>query len=175
MVHIFISYAKKDTHPLAKKPFATINIMAGFSAWMDKRLESGESWALQIQEEIDKADLVIVLLSPDVNRRPTASQRRNFVLNEIDYAQQEHKPLEPIMAQLTKMPVQIAGLEYIDFTNDENAAMHQLLARLQKLNPQPVIHTPVLGPVPNPKPSSIPRRNLPLIGAINPGNNAGTA
>jgi formylglycine-generating enzyme required for sulfatase activity len=137
MPHIFISYAKKDTRALAEKLFETISEMEGFSAWMDNSLDAAESWALQIQEQIDEADLVLVLLSPDVNRKPTAQQRRSFVLNEIDYTQQEGKPILPIMAQQAKMPVQIAGLEYVDFTRDTKGATERLLRNLRELYPPP--------------------------------------
>jgi formylglycine-generating enzyme required for sulfatase activity len=142
MPHIFISYAKKDTRPIAERLFVSINSIEGFSAWMDKSLEAAESWALQIQEEIDKADLLIVLLSPDVNRRVTEAQRRSFVLNEIDYAQQLNKRILPLMVRQTIMPVQIAGLEYIDFTQDEQVGWERLYGRLQKLIPLPLIAEP---------------------------------
>ena len=106
MPHIFISYAKKDTRALAQALFAALNDVAGISAWMDMSLEADSSWAGQIQHEIDRCDYVVVLLSPDVNRAVTATQRRSFVLNEIDYVQQENKPILPVMVQQTKMPVQ---------------------------------------------------------------------
>jgi formylglycine-generating enzyme required for sulfatase activity len=156
MPHIFISYAKKDTRPLADKLFDMINGMESFSAWMDKSLEAGNFWAQEIQDEIDKADLMIVLLSPDVNRRPTPTQDRSFVLNEIDFAKQESKPIVPIMAQQTRMPVQIAGLEYIDFMRDEKAGMRRLLGRLQKLslNEPSIASPPASGASPSPKASA---------------------
>jgi formylglycine-generating enzyme required for sulfatase activity len=152
MPHIFISYAKKDSRPLAEKLFETISGMEGFSAWMDSSLDAAESWALQIQEQIDEADLVLVLLSPDVNRKPSATQRRSFVLNEIDYTQQEGKPILPIMAQQAKMPVQIAGLEYIDFTQDRKAAIERLIETLREIYPAPppppmVEASPVSAPI----------------------------
>jgi formylglycine-generating enzyme required for sulfatase activity len=138
MPHIFISYAKKDSRLLAENLFTTINEMEGFSAWMDESLEAAESWALQIQAEIDRADLVIVLLSPDVNRSPSQGQRRSFVLNEIDYAQQDNKPILPIMARQTKMPVQIAGVQYIDFTEDARKGLERLFRLLQSMNSKPI-------------------------------------
>ena len=116
MPHVFISYAKRDTRPLADALYIALNAVPGLSAWMDKSLQAGSSWAYQIQDEIDKADYVVVLLSPDVNRRPSATQRRSFVLNEIDYAQEGHKPILPAMAIRTRTPVQLAGTQYIDLT-----------------------------------------------------------
>lgn len=120
MPHIFISYAKKDTRALAEALFAALNALPGISAWMDMSLEADSSWAGQIQYEIDRCDYIVVLLSQDVNRAATAAQRRSFVLNEIDYAQQENKAILPVMVQPTKMPVQLAGIQYIDLTNRPN-------------------------------------------------------
>ena len=114
MPHIFISYAKRDTRKLAESLYQLLVTVPGVTTWMDMSLEADASWAYQIQQEIDRADYVIVLLSPDVNRPVTGKQRRSFVLNEIDYAQQDNKPILPILVLQTKMPVQLAGIQYID-------------------------------------------------------------
>lgn len=117
MPHIFISYAKKDTRQLAENLYQALNAVPGLTAWMDMSLEADSSWAQQIQNEIDCCDYFIVLLSPDVNRRETDTQARSFVLNEIDYAQQDRKPILPVMAIRTRQPVQIAGIQYVDLTH----------------------------------------------------------
>ena len=119
MPHIFISYAKKDTRELAEALHKALVRISGTTAWMDRVLEPDESWAAQIMEEIDACDYFVVLLSPDVNRQVTPVQRRSFVLNEIDYVQQleQHKPILPVMVIKTKMPIQIAGIQYIDLTD----------------------------------------------------------
>lgn len=117
MPHIFISYAKKDTRQLAQALAAALNALPETSAWMDHSLDADSSWANQIQTEIDRADYIIVLLSPDVNRAATPTQSRSFVLNEIDYAQQDNKPILPVMVYRTRVPVQIAGIQYIDLTS----------------------------------------------------------
>jgi hypothetical protein len=132
MPHVFISYAKVDTRPLAEELFSLINEMEGFSAWMDSSLEPASSWANQIQREIQKADLVLVLLSPDVNREESEHQRRSFVMNEIDFAQQVHKRILPVMAQPTFVPVQIAGLEYIDLTKNKEQGLKRLISSIQR-------------------------------------------
>jgi formylglycine-generating enzyme required for sulfatase activity len=141
-MHIFISYAKADTYNLAIQLRDELRKLAGVTVWMDETLEPGESWALQIQQEIDAADSVIVLLSPDINRPISGTQHRSFVLNEIDYAQQENKPIIPIMAQPTRIPVQIAGVQYIDFTVDPTKGMISLIRKIARQgNVQPEIPT----------------------------------
>jgi hypothetical protein len=143
MFHLFISYSKKDTSELAKKLFNALKD-DGFSAWMDEDLISGESWSKQIEAELTKADIVIVLLSPDVNRTKSSKQDRSFVLNEIDYAQTLHKPILPIMAESIVPPVQLAGIQYIDFTKDAEAGYAKLLKTLgvSKPPPQVVLFSP---------------------------------
>lgn len=126
-MHIFISYAKIDSYQLAVELRDTLQSLDGITAWMDEDLEPAESWASQIQNEINRCDYMIVLLSPDVNRKES---RRSFVLNEIDYAQQIDKPIIPIMAQQTIMPVQIAGIQYIDFTANSELGTERLLRRV---------------------------------------------
>ncbi len=123
-MYIFISYAKVDTQPLAFKIRDALRSVNGLTAWVDESLESGEDWAVQIQDEIDRCDLMLVLISPDVNR---ATEPRSFVLREIHYAQDSQKPILPIMAQKTKIPVQLAGVQYVDLTQNQAAGIEALV------------------------------------------------
>lgn len=106
-MHIFISYAKKDTRDLGLHLRDSLSALPGVTVWIDESLESGEDWALQIQDEIDRCEVFVVLLSPDVNR---PGPRRSFVLREIHYAQQKDKLIIPVMAQSTNVPVQSPAL-----------------------------------------------------------------
>ncbi len=141
MVHIFISYAKKDTRNLALKIHESLNTLSGVTAWMDQSLEVGESFALKIQEEIDRCDCMVVLLSPDVHRSETDDQHKSFVQNEIDYARDAHKRFIPLMAQHTTVPVQLAGIQYIDFTQSTEVGLQKLWAAVARLMDQ---HLPLL-------------------------------
>ncbi len=140
MPHIFISYAKKDTRQLAENLYHVLNAVPGLTAWMDMSLEADSSWAHQIMEEIDRCDYLVVLLSPDVNRSAKPPNRRSFVLNEIDYAQQFDKPILPVMAINTSQPVQIAGIQYIDLTRtptDPTPVVERVLKRFGLAAPLP--------------------------------------
>ncbi len=150
MPHIFISYAKKDTRPLASRLYDALNAIPGLSAWMDQSLEADSSWAAQIQDEIDRADYVVVLLSPDINRKETPTQARSFVLNEIDYAQQDRKPILPVLVKQTRTPVQIAGVQHIDLTrtpNDPAPIVRRILDRF-RLQAADIASVPVARPSP---------------------------
>jgi formylglycine-generating enzyme required for sulfatase activity len=132
MPHIFISYAKKDTRDLAFQLNDALEMLPGVTVWMDRELTPAQSWAAQIQSEIDKADLLIVLLSPDVNRPETEDQDRSFVLNEVDYARQRRKKIIPVLAQKTHIPVQLAGIEYIDFASSQQEGMQRLVKAISR-------------------------------------------
>lgn len=47
-MHLFISYAKKDTRELALALTDALNGLDGVTAWVDKTLSAGKSWELQI-------------------------------------------------------------------------------------------------------------------------------
>lgn len=117
MPHIFISYAKKDTRELALALADTLNEFDGaFTAWVDRSLRAGKSWELQIQQEIDRCDVMVVLYSPDINRHKQGEEE-SYVLTEIAYAKYEAKKrIIPVMAQKTTPPMSLTALHYIDFT-----------------------------------------------------------
>lgn len=132
-MHIFISYAKKDTRELALKLREIFNSLPTVTAWMDDSLEYGASWAQQIANQIKRCDLFVVLISEDVNREETATQDRSFVLTEIDYAKYEfRKPILPVLVQKTPLPIQLAGAQYIDFTRNQDAGIEKLVEEVCK-------------------------------------------
>ncbi|MBI1276496.1 MAG: SUMF1/EgtB/PvdO family nonheme iron enzyme [Anaerolineaceae bacterium] len=158
-MHIFISYAKSDTRDLALHLRDTFTALPGVTAWMDTSLHSGEDWASQIQDEIDRADLVVVLLSQDVNRPADHPNGRSFVLKEIHYAQQGKKTIFPVMAQKTRVPVQIAGIEYIDFTRDSSSGIQRLI---REITTRAGIPAPTnLSPAPSLPPTPLPFSPVP--------------
>lgn len=126
-MHIFISYAKKDTRQLATRLRDLIIQIPGVTAWMDESLIPGPSWARQIEQEIDRCDYFLVLISPDVNRPESQTQHLSFVYHEIIYAQNQHKKIIPALAQPTKMPVQLAAFQYVDLTRDPNTGIQNIV------------------------------------------------
>lgn len=127
-MHIFISYAKSDTKELAKEIRKVLVSIPSISVWIDESLKPTDSWAAQIEQQIDRSDLMVVLLSPDVNRPKTKKKDRSFVLKEISYAQDAQIPILLVMARKTKLPVQLAGEQYIDLTKDSEEGMRKLMS-----------------------------------------------
>ncbi len=138
-MHIFISYAKVDSYDLARRIQGMLHTLEGVTAWMDDSLEAASSWAAQIQGEIDRCDYMVVLLSPDVNRPATDTQSRSFVLNEIDYAQQERKTIIPVLVQPARIPVQLAGIQYVDCTKNLDQGLQRLENLIRKRMGKPEI------------------------------------
>lgn len=128
-MHLFISYAKKDTRELALNLADALNALDGISAWVDRSLRAGRSWELQIQSEIDRCDSMIVLYSPDLNRHKQG-EPESYVLTEIAYAKYTaKKPIIPVMAQKTDPPISLTMEHYIDFAG-MNLTLDALVAAL---------------------------------------------
>jgi formylglycine-generating enzyme required for sulfatase activity len=116
MSHIFISYSKKDTRSLAFALADALNALPGVTAWVDRSLKAGPAWEAQIQTEILKCDVFVVLYSPDINRH-LRGEPESYVLTEISYAKYTlHKLIIPVMAQKTDPPLSLTRAHYIDFT-----------------------------------------------------------
>lgn len=115
-MHIFISYAKKDTRSLALDLEKKLKLLPGISAWVDRSLKAGRSWEIQIQSEIDRCDYVVVLYSPDINRHKQGKEE-SYVLTEITYAKRfAHKSIIPVMVEKTDPPLSLVNEHYLDFT-----------------------------------------------------------
>ena len=61
---IFVSYARKDGAEPALRLQKDLTA-AGFEVWIDtQRIEGGASWTVEIEEAIDRAKVVLALLTP---------------------------------------------------------------------------------------------------------------
>ena len=115
-MHIFISYAKKDTPVIARQLHDELNALPDVTAWIDEEIEGGEEWARRIKHEIDRCDWFIALISPDVNRE---TRPPSFVLNEIYHAQRKQKDILPVLAQPTEMLFELLAYHHIDISQNE--------------------------------------------------------
>lgn len=113
MPHVFISYAWADGSTLARRLHQSLNELDGWSAWMDTNLHADTVFSHALQGQIDRADVVVVVISPEVNRRDPPS----FVQREMVYATQPgvDKPVFAVRATNCPVPLIIAGVTYQDF------------------------------------------------------------
>ncbi len=108
---IFISYAHRDGAPLAQYLQAELT-ESGFDAWLDThRLYAGDAWSREIEEAIDRAAVVLALLSAgsftsDICR---AEQRR---------ALEKGKRVVPLRVQTDcDVPLYLQTRQWLDFSN----------------------------------------------------------
>lgn len=129
---VFISYSWLDGSVLAKKLYDRFNIHKEWLAWMDLELHADSVFNFELQKRIDETDLIVVVISPDVNRKDTPS----FVQKELFYATQPqvNKPIFAVRVTACQLPLIIGGYTYIDFYPDDNfeSAFLDLLKRIEQ-------------------------------------------
>lgn len=117
-MRVFISHAAADKAFAAQ--LADQLRKAKFEPWLDANdLRPGENIGLAVGRALDRADAMIVLLSPE-------AVRSHWVMREIDYGLTERRfaggRLVPVMVRPTKdVPWILRELNFIDATRDSGA------------------------------------------------------
>jgi hypothetical protein len=64
---VFISYAREDEvlREALEKQLAILRRQGLIATWHDRRIGAGTEWAKQIAGELEAADLILLLVSPD--------------------------------------------------------------------------------------------------------------
>ncbi|MCK6579474.1 MAG: TIR domain-containing protein, partial [Anaerolineae bacterium] len=126
---VFISYAWRDGKEVARWLHDRFNAAEGWSAWMDIKLYADTLFSHELQVRIETRDLVVVVVSPDVNRHETPS----FVQRELMHALDSHvnKPVFASRAHDCQLPLIIQGYTYVDFF--DSAAYETQFAALLEL------------------------------------------
>ena len=89
MPHLFISYSHLDrdyAHALAEA------LKNEFTVWIDDRIDFGETWPRVIQEKLDAAAAVIVIMTP-------RAYESRWVQNELARALRKEKPIFPLLLE----------------------------------------------------------------------------
>jgi len=119
---IFISYAWKNGADLAQCLQRDLAAQ-GFDAWLDTlRLAAGSTWTTRIEEEIDKRQVLLALLTPAsyVSEICRSEQRRSL---------RKGKRVIPLLARSgSNIPLHLEAKQYHDFTGaSPYAAQFKLL------------------------------------------------
>lgn len=118
----FISYTRSDAK-FALRLAKDIKD-AGINLWIDQLdIPAGNRWDTEVQNALNKADGIIVILTPEA----IAS---NNVQDEISYAIDEGKRILPVYAAECEVPFRIRRLQHIDFINDYEEGLANLLKGL---------------------------------------------
>ncbi len=137
---LFLSYGRRDAEALAARLEADL-AAAGFTVFRDRPgLRPGEAWDAALGRAIAESDVLLAVLSPHAVR--TAADpgneggRDSVCLDEIALADRLGKRIVPLLATPCRVPILIARLHQIDFTNWQtlpgvyDAGRSQLLAAL---------------------------------------------
>ncbi|RLD29123.1 MAG: hypothetical protein DRI70_02710, partial [Bacteroidetes bacterium] len=124
--HVFFSYSRDDSEfvlDLAKKLRA-----AGRNVWLDQvDIETGERWDRSIEEALEKADVLLVVLSK-------TSVDSNNVMDEVSFALEEGKRILPVLYEDCDIPFRLRRLQFADFTTDVDSGMETLFKALDMDN-----------------------------------------
>jgi hypothetical protein len=121
MKHLFLSYSRRDIDVMAR---VRDTLRAeGFEVWTDEKLTPGTpQWGKAIQQAIQGAFGVIVLLSPD-------SSNSQWVGNEIHYATTWNVPIFPVLIrgeERDSVPIELIQFQRTDIRS-------RFLGQMQKL------------------------------------------
>jgi hypothetical protein len=120
--HVFFSYSRDDSEfvlNLAKKLRT-----AGRNVWLDQLdIETGERWDRSIEEALEKADVLLVVLSK-------TSVDSNNVMDEVSFALEEGKRILPVLYEDCDIPFRLRRLQFADFTTDVDSGMETLFKAL---------------------------------------------
>ncbi len=163
---IFISYSRSDIDYV--KSLVDALRQQGFEVWFDKNIVTGNDWDDTIEEEIKKADALVLILSK-------TSVASDAVKDEMSYAMSLGKSVNPIKIEECDVPMRLARKQFIDFA----ALGHEVgFERLVKditlqLNDNKKVHIPKGTFVPpqqqnyfQPPVKPKPNNNLMIIGGI---------
>jgi hypothetical protein len=101
--NVFISYARKDGSAYAARLYDDLTAH-GIATWRDTRdLDPYTDFTGEIEEAIERATHVAVIVTSDVKRRDS------FVRREIAFALEEKKPIIPLMFPNGRCPINIVN------------------------------------------------------------------
>ncbi len=145
MSSVFISYSRKDE--LLARRLATALSDQGFEVWIDvEDIPAGMKWSRAIQQGLDSADAMVVLISPD-------SMASTNVEDEWQYFLDQRKPVIPALVREAKVHFQLSRIQYIDFLHQPaETGFAQLVDELMRKGLTHGTPAPFPSPVSFPKP-----------------------
>jgi hypothetical protein len=121
--HVFISYAQADT--VTMRTIVSRCRSRKYNCWVDEcgLVPGTPSWQKRIEQAIEEATCVVVLLSP-------ASKGSEWVRLEVSYAKQFGLNVLPILLSgdnRTSVPIGLTETQYADATHDFERGVDALL------------------------------------------------
>ena len=120
--HIFLSYSRKDTDIM--RTVRTTFADAGLVVWTDDHLTQGsETWVNAVQDAIENAGCVVVLLTPDAHDS-------RWVINELSFADEREVAIFPVLARGDArdfVPAELLNSQRIDIQRNYEGEMAKLI------------------------------------------------
>lgn len=124
-IDVFLSYAHKDNH--YRKQVQKALEKRGLSVWVDDRgISPGVSWQESVQDAIDNACVVVVILSPD-------AKESRYVNRELNYADNQKKRIFPILARGSSknaIPFIVSGIQFVSIGKVSKAKFGDIMDAL---------------------------------------------
>jgi tetratricopeptide (TPR) repeat protein len=122
LINVFISYSHSDNE-FVDRLEADLR-QEGYGTWMDRRgLDGGHKWRRELQNALDRSPVVLVVLSPEA----AASE---YVQSEYGYAFDEGKLVIPLYYRPCKVPMELRGIQWIDFQHSYEQGLEALVHAL---------------------------------------------
>lgn len=122
MPGVFISYQRENVD-FAENVANRIRV-AGFAAWADVNIRSGEEWEKEIDRALKDSFALIVIMTP----RAKASEYVNY---EWAFAVGAGIKVIPIMLEPTEPHPRLGTLQYLDFTNVRTRPWERLIEEVR--------------------------------------------
>ncbi len=125
---IFISYSHADSD-FVDQLEADLRSQ-GFETWVDRqRLAGGQRWRRELQEAVEHAQVLLLVLSPDA----VASEN---VQIEYDYVLDLGKLLIPVYYRQCDVPMELHAIQWIDFRHSYEQGLTALVQVLRRQQDQ---------------------------------------
>jgi len=125
--HIFLSYSRADGDLMGRVRDELIS--GGFKVWTDANLTPGTpSWKDGIEQAIEGASCLIVILSPD-------SKQSEWVKRELDYALAYGLPIFPLLArgdERSAVPFALISTQRVDIRENYPLGVQNLMTALRQ-------------------------------------------
>jgi WD40 repeat protein len=126
-LRVFISYARKDGTPLAKRLESDL-AKQGVDVWLDTpRIDGGAVWTRKIEQEVDTRQVTIALLSPGSYESEICRAEQ---LRALDKG---NRVIPVLVVKGTDRPLYLYARQYRDFSDYTNYAVRlgELLADIR--------------------------------------------
>lgn len=131
MADVFVSYARQDAE-VANRIVEYLR-QSGVDVWYDRELRAGENWPGVIADQLERADAVLVLVSP-------ASLQSQWVQREWAAALGQSVRLIPVLVQgstFADLPAPLSTLQAVDLNQYDPRELERLVEAVVQLRSSP--------------------------------------